>query len=163
MSELMNVENLLIVSFGLILFSYVLVFAFAIQNKKLRKKYIQLMQGADIPNLEQAILYMTQEIHQIQLENQKQEKIIEQMQEKMKRMKSNLYIHRYSAFSDETTGLSYSVVILDDYQNGVVITGLYNREQSYTYAKPIQNGQSKYKLSPEEQEALIRTVAGVNH
>ena len=90
------------------------------------------------------------------LEEQQQE--MKQMKNKMKEMKSNLYIHRYSAFSDETTGLSYSVVILDDYHNGVVITGLYNREQSYTYAKPIELGQSKFKLSPEEKEALQRTI-----
>jgi hypothetical protein len=42
--------------------------------------------------------------------------------------------------------------------NGLVITGLYNREQSFTYAKPIENGQSKYKLSPEELIAIQKTI-----
>jgi hypothetical protein len=134
------------------------IFIFAVQNKKLRKKYIKLIKGIDVPNLEQAMIYMNEEVYQLQNSLEEQQQEMKQMKNKMKEMKSNLYIHRYSAFSDETTGLSYSVVILDDYHNGVVITGLYNREQSYTYAKPIELGQSKFKLSPEEKEALQRTI-----
>ncbi len=138
--------------------SYLLVLWFAVQNKRLRKKYLKLVSGIETPNFESALLHLNQEVEQLRTRVSEQNITIEQMLEKIKHMKSNVYIHRYSAFSDELTGLSYSVVLLDEYLNGVVITGLYNREQSYTYAKPIENGQSKHKLSPEELLAIQKTI-----
>jgi hypothetical protein len=75
----------------------------------------------------------------------------------LKKMKSKVGIHRYNAFSDTGSDLSFSVAILDEYQDGVLLTGIHNREQTYIYAKPIQRGQSQYTLSPEEKEAIIQT------
>jgi len=37
--------------------------------------------------------------------------------------------------------------LLDDNDNGVVISGIYSRESSTTYAKKIVNGTSKNPLS----------------
>ena len=143
---------------GLLLLSYFLIIIFAIQNRKLRKKYLKLVEGTNVANIESLILGIQQQVKEQEKHSLQQGHEIEELQEKLKHMKSNVYIHRYSAFSDETTGLSYSVVFLDDFLNGVVITGLYNREQSYTYAKPIEKGQSKYKLSPEELQAIQKTI-----
>jgi hypothetical protein len=144
-----------------IIISYFFVFLFAIQNRKLKKRYYRLFNGIDVQQLEEIIVSLHDENVNIrqQLANQMQN--VDQLNEKMKHMKSNVYIHRYSAFSDEHAGLSYSVVFLDEHQNGLVITGLYNREQSYTYAKPIVKGESSYRLSPEEEVAIQKTLTQV--
>ena len=43
------------------------------------------------------------------------------------------------------------LAILSEQEEGIVLTGLHNRESSYVYAKPLKDGQSKYPLSPEEK------------
>src|SRR5690554_4261176 len=79
---------------------------------------------------------------------------IEQIQKSMKSMKSNLGIIRYNAFAQQGNDMSFSLAIIDEYHNGIVITGLHSREDSYIYAKPLEEGNSKYALSPEELKAI---------
>ena len=46
-----------------------------------------------------------------------------------------------------------------DYGNGVVINGIYSRDNTTTtYAKPIEHGKSKYTLVKEEEEALEKAM-----
>ena len=48
------------------------------------------------------------------------------------------------------------LAILSEQEEGIVLTGLHNRESSM-YAKPLKDGQSKYPLSPEEKRpSLLR-------
>jgi hypothetical protein len=158
MSEFQTVQVIFIVTLVMTLISYFFIFMFAMQAKRLRKKYVKLVEGSDVPSLEQIILQLQKQIVELKETQKIQEFELLQLQEKLKHMKSKLYIHRYSAFSNEFYGLSYSIALLDEFHNGIVITSLYNREQSYTYAKPIVEGQSHYQLSPEEKEAVLRAI-----
>ena len=66
-------------------------------------------------------------------------------------------IVRYSAFQDTGSDLSFSLALLDEKNNGVVFNGIYSREMSNIYAKPVENGNSKYTLSNEEVEAIKKS------
>ncbi len=61
---------------------------------------------------------------------------------------------RYNAFDDTGGELSFSLVVIDDYGNGFVLSAIHGREESRIYAKGIQKGKSQHTLSSEEQEAL---------
>ncbi len=65
---------------------------------------------------------------------------------------------RFNAFQDTGSDLSFSVAFLDAHKDGLVISSIYGREESRTYAKPVKNGQSQYQLSMEEKEAVCRAV-----
>lgn len=67
-------------------------------------------------------------------------------------------IIRYNAYNDIGSDLSFAVCLLDNQNNGVVFNGIYSRDMSNIYAKPIENGISKYKITPEEQEAIDRAM-----
>ena len=69
-------------------------------------------------------------------------------------------IFRYSAFQDTGSDLSFTLALLDEHNNGVVFNGIYSREMSNIYAKPIENGNSKYTLSEEEQVAIKKAIEG---
>ena len=71
-------------------------------------------------------------------------------------------IVRYSAFKDTGSDLSFAVALLDENNNGVVFNGIYSREMSNIYAKPVENGNSKYTLSNEETEAIEKAVKSIN-
>lgn len=66
----------------------------------------------------------------------------------------NVAIHKYNAFDNQTGDLSFSMVLLDRFYNGVIITSLIGRESSYTYSKIIKSGKCDVELSPEEMEVL---------
>jgi len=56
---------------------------------------------------------------------------------------------------DETGGdHSFSLVMLDGTDTGVIITSLHTRERTRTYTKDIVKGKSKLGLSKEEENAL---------
>lgn len=66
---------------------------------------------------------------------------------------------RYNAFDDIGSDLSFSLALLDDHSNGVVISNIYARDESNVYAKPISRGTSNYALSIEEKEAVIMAMS----
>ncbi|TZE80750.1 DUF4446 family protein [Calorimonas adulescens] len=65
-------------------------------------------------------------------------------------------IVRYNAFSEMGSDQSFSIALLDLNDNGFVITGIFGRDDTVTYAKPIENGTSRYPLSAEEIQAIDR-------
>jgi hypothetical protein len=67
-------------------------------------------------------------------------------------------IVRYNAYKDTGSDLSFAVCLLDEKNNGIVFNGIYSRDMSNIYAKPIEDGKSKYKVTPEEQEAISRAM-----
>lgn len=67
-------------------------------------------------------------------------------------------IIRYSAFQDTGSDLSFALALLDNENNGVILNGIYSREMSNIYAKPVEKGKSTYTLSKEEDEALKQAI-----
>ena len=76
------------------------------------------------------------------------------MREQMKGCVQKVKLMRYNAFADTGSDLSYSLSLLDENNNGVVLSSIYGREDNRTYAKPIENGKSTYNLSEEEKKVL---------
>jgi hypothetical protein len=66
----------------------------------------------------------------------------------------HLAVVRYDAFGDTGGKLSWSMALLDDKGDGVVLTSINSRADARTYAKEIRSFASEAKLSPEEQEAI---------
>ena len=61
---------------------------------------------------------------------------------------------RFNPFSEVGGNQSFSLALLDENNDGIVITSLYTREGNRVYGKPIKGGQSEYLLSEEEKEAI---------
>jgi uncharacterized protein YlxW (UPF0749 family) len=66
----------------------------------------------------------------------------------------HLSVVRYDAFGDVGGHLSWSVAVLDDAGNGVVLSSIHGRSEARTYAKSIAGWTSEQQLSPEEEEAI---------
>lgn len=79
-----------------------------------------------------------------------------EMQQKLQKVKGNVGVNRYNAFAETGSDLSFSVAIVDEGLNGVVLSGIRNREDSHIYAKPLAEGKSTYTLTPEERDAINR-------
>ena len=66
----------------------------------------------------------------------------------------HLSMVRYDAFGDMGGRLSWSLALLDDSGNGVVLTSIHGRSEARTYAKSITGWSCEQAMSPEEGEAV---------
>lgn len=66
----------------------------------------------------------------------------------------HLAVVRYDAFDEMGGRLSWSLALLDDGGDGVVLTSIRGRNEARTYAKSVAAWSSDQELSPEESEAV---------
>jgi hypothetical protein len=66
----------------------------------------------------------------------------------------HLAVVRYDAFGDMGGHLSWSLALLDDGGDGVVLTSIHGRSDARSYAKSVTRWASDAQLSPEEEEAI---------
>lgn len=66
----------------------------------------------------------------------------------------HLSIVRYDAFGDVGGKLSWSLALLDDRANGMILTAIHGRTDTRAYAKSVVAGEVEQALSPEESQAL---------
>jgi hypothetical protein len=66
----------------------------------------------------------------------------------------HLAVVRYDAFGDMGGHLSWSLALLDDSGNGVVLTSIHGRSEARTYAKNVATWTCDQAMSPEEEEAV---------
>ena len=81
-------------------------------------------------------------------------KEIEVTRGELRQTLQHLAVVRYDAFGDTGGKLSWSMALLDDKGDGVVLTSINSRADARTYAKEIKEFASESKLSPEEEEAI---------
>jgi hypothetical protein len=153
-----SLELLMLIVLALFIILFVMGIILWVKLSAMRKNYKRLLNGTNPVNVEELLIQIQQkQTHQIEQTAALTIKV-DAFKETIKKMKSKVGVHRYNAFSDTGSDLSFSVAILDEFQDGVLLTGIHNREQTYIYAKPVQNGQSQYSLSPEEIVAINQTL-----
>lgn len=74
--------------------------------------------------------------------------------DKLKAIKSiqRVQLYRYNPYQDSGGDQSFSLALLDDQGNGIVLTSLHARSGTRIFAKPVSLGLGgKYRLSKEEE------------
>ena len=72
----------------------------------------------------------------------------------------HLAVVRYDAFGDMGGHLSWSLAVVDDGGNGVVLTSIHGRNDARSYAKSVVGWTCEQQLSPEEAEAIAAARPG---
>ena len=67
---------------------------------------------------------------------------------------------RYDAYGELSGHQSASLALLDAERNGVVLSSITHRETARLYCKQVVDGRGEHLLSPEEDEAIRRALAG---
>lgn len=161
MGDLLSQNDLQLLTLGLagfVIVLFVIVLFLWIQLAKGNTKYKKLLNGASSVNIEQLLLDMQLKLNEQKAMANTHQQAIEVIQTRLTKMKSNVAIHRYNAFGDTGSDLSFSIAILDEHKDGIILSGIHSREMTYIYAKPVEKGASSYSLTPEEKEAINQTV-----
>lgn len=130
--------------------------------RKLRRKYEAMMQGTGINNLEDLLVDLKVQQDKIEDRQDEQGSQLQRIAKWMPKQHTKVGIKRYNAYNERGNDLSFSIALLNEDQDGFVITGLYSRDGSYVYAKAISKGESTHTLSPEEKEAITLAHTGGN-
>ncbi|MBE6062016.1 MAG: DUF4446 family protein [Clostridium butyricum] len=125
---------------------------------RVENRYRRIMRGTTNKNLEEMLLEKVDSIEEVKEISQKVISELERLENKMKECIQKVAIMRYKAFEDVGSDLSFSIAMLDDKNDGVIVTGIYGRQESTTYAKPIDKGISRYDLSEEELYVLNEAI-----
>jgi len=122
--------------------------------KKLKTAHNKLLGDTGVHNIEEVMNVLHERLSSIENRQNDQGIRLEQNDKRLSALKGRISVHRFNAFSDSGSDLSFSVAFVNEEQDGVVLTGIYGREQTFLYAKPIDKGQSAYMLTPEEKIAI---------
>ena len=135
---------------------FIIVIVLSAKLKKLRKTYEKMMTGLNITNVEEVLLQVQEKMDRLTEINGSNQNRLQTIEEALKTMKAHVGVYRYNAFGERGADMSFSVAILSERKDGVVLTGIHNRDDTFMYAKPVTAGQSDYRLTPEEIEAINR-------
>lgn len=69
-------------------------------------------------------------------------------------------IIRFNPFKTTGGDQSFVLALLDNHDNGLLLTSIHSREGTRVYIKPVQYGSSDHTLSREEQSALATAQTG---
>jgi hypothetical protein len=67
---------------------------------------------------------------------------------------------RYDAYGELSGRQSSSLALLDAAGDGVVLSCITHRDTARLYCKSVHGGRGEFELSPEEDEAIRRALAG---
>jgi len=125
--------------------------------KKMQNRYEKFM-SKDNVDLEELLIQYTKKINTL-FQNEKQIlSSIKAVEKALTLCVQKVAIVRYKAIAHMGADLSFAIALLDSQNDGIVLNGIYSRDGSYTYAKPIKGGKSMYTLSDEELEALNKAM-----
>ncbi len=125
-------------------------------NKKYRNFLNKLGNGK---NIEEDLENYMYRVERVEKQNTEITTYIKNLDEDLTKCIQKVGIVRYNAFKDTGSDLSFALALLDENNDGVVLNGIYSREMSNIYAKPVVNGQSSYTVSEEEQQAIDKAIA----
>jgi len=124
------------------------------KNRSLKRRFLDLTSNQDFKSLEEIIKLTNEKVEYFEEVLKALTKSHRVLSENAKLCIKKVGIVRYDAFENVGSKLSFALALLDEFDTGVVINSIYSREGCSVYAKPIENGLSKYPLSAEEMQAI---------
>ena len=150
--------SLLIISGLFAVLNLFLIFRLFSFNRKIKL----LFEGKKVKNLEEVLLNQIQKIKEQDLGAKEILERIKKLENISEKTFKKIGIVRFNPFSDMGGNQSFAIALLDNQNNGFVISSLFIKEGNRVYGKAVKNGQSDYSLSNEEKKAIIQAMSSGN-
>jgi len=157
-----NLQYILLAMTALILLALIIFININLKLSRMNRRYQKMMQGTGGSNLESMLLTHLEEVRNAVRQVDKLTVDCLRLDKNLRLCVQRVGIVRFSAFEDTGSDLSFAVALLDSNNNGVIVSSIFARNDSRTYAKPVMAGQSSYFLTDEEKQALIRAQENVS-
>lgn len=123
---------------------------------RLEIKFKHLTKGKDAKSLEETIQFIKNNTERQVIINQEIAKEIDKIDARLSKSVRGFDTVRFNAFKGTSSGgnQSFAIALLNEDEDGVVLSSLYGHDRFSAFAKPIQKGVSEFELSNEEKQAL---------
>lgn len=159
MEGILNSEIYLLILGIFTLILLVLYISNTIKLSKLRNSYKQFMRRLGKgDSIDEILKQYIESVEKVEKQTNELASYCNKLDTEKGRCLQRVGLVRYNAFKDTGSDLSFTLAILDEYNNGIVLNGIYSREMSNIYAKPVQNGTSTHTLSDEERQAIKKAM-----
>jgi hypothetical protein len=157
-SEVLGIDSdyIIIVLAVIMLLMLVLVIINTVIIFKLKKKYQVFMRGKSAKNLEKTLIERLEQVDLLTAANTENEKNIKKIFDTLQFTVQKVGLVKYDALEQRGGKLSFSLAVLDEKNDGFVMSAIHSKEGCYTYMKEIIAGNSITVLSEEEKNALER-------
>jgi hypothetical protein len=117
-----------------------------------------LLAGKNAKSLEDTILGIKTGVEELRLSQKNSDLRHADTDKRLRKSISRVETIRFNPFKGTGSGgnQSFVTVFSDEEGNGVVVSGLYARDNVSVYAKPIKTFSSEFNLSEEEKEVLSK-------
>lgn len=161
--EFLRTDNVLIIFAILLMVLFVGFIVLLIRTANLNKRYREFMlKLGKGKNIEEDLENYIYRVEKVEKQNSDLQLVCKEISNQMSGCIQKIGIVRYNAFKDTGSDLSFALALLDENNTGVVMNGIYSREMSNIYAKPVENGKSSYTISAEEKMAIDKAVQSKN-
>lgn len=152
-------ESMLVIA-GILVILLIINLSILVKTSNMKKNYKKLLNGRESVNIEELLSETGQDINRLRDQINANKEKLSEIGIKLEFAVQKVGFIRYNAFAEMGSDLSFSLALLDNFQNGFVISSIYGREHASIYGKPIKDGKSTYPLSVEEMQAIDRARLG---
>ena len=156
-SNIMNDIGLGSLDIGLIvmiIILLVLIFVLFSKTKKMEVRLKKFTLGKDGKSLEKDIIALYEDNKFLKNNLEHNKKDIRILYKNMESAFQKVGIVKYDAFKQMGGQLSFSLALLDENNNGLILNSVHSTEGCYTYTKKITAGVCEIDLGEEESQAL---------
>ena len=149
-----DLEYLVLGMLILVLILLITTLVMILKYNALNTKYRKFMRGANGRSLEERILSRFREVDSNKSQIADCVSRIKRLEDARDTSFRKISVKRYDAFAEMGGKLSYSLCLLNDDNDGFIMTSMHNRDGCYTYVKEVIKGNTYVILSDEEKEVL---------
>lgn len=135
-------------------FVILLVYVFYLDHK-----IVVLTRGKSGMSLEDVIKDCIASTTEIEKRNEFISKHALILEDKVSHSIRNAQTLRFKAYEVNGSNQSFSVALLNEKGNGVVLSSLHSHDRMSTFAKPVENYESTYELTEEELHVIEESKA----
>lgn len=143
-----------IILFVIVILQFIWIITIISKCNKLTKRLNKFTSGHDVASFEQVLVKRFSEMKQVVKNEKKQNKEIDMVNDKFLTTFCKIGLVKYDAFKEMSGKLSFSLALLTENHDGIILTSMHSREGCFTYCKEVTNEESYYILSEEERLAL---------
>lgn len=140
----------------------ILVIVQLVKYKKLAECYEKFMQGSKAISLEKEMQELISDVDELKKTTKKHSNEIKDLYKKHETALQKVGLIKYDAFKEMGGKLSYAIAVLDQNDDGFIITSVHSSAGCYSYTKKINHGECDIELSEEEKIAIERAITGIS-
>lgn len=149
-----GLQSATVVSLGVAVAAIIVAIWSLVSTKNIKGRLQRALSFDQNSTAEDTLVHLLDTVESWSQREQRLDQRLDELEKRREFAFDHLGLVRYNAFDDTGAELSFSLALMTDTGDGVVLTSLWGREEVRVYAKPLEGLNSRLALSSEEKQAV---------